>query len=155
MDDIFVNECKCLISMHIYLTKIVIRISKEKPIAYTEWEKCLKKDRMHTLTCIKQTLFSTFNYLEISKLKIFKWKLIHFILPCKELLKQWRIVNESECQVCKKMKITNIFTLIVNTCITKHIRKRWKKDNKSLYRRSCFLPGNSYFAYNLNILFYI
>ena len=23
---------------------------KEKPIAYTKWEKCLKKDRMHTLT---------------------------------------------------------------------------------------------------------
>ena len=22
---------------------------KEKPIAYTKWEKCLKKDRMHTL----------------------------------------------------------------------------------------------------------
>ena len=112
MDDIFVNECKCLVSMHIYY------------IAYTKWKKCLKKDIMHTLTCIKQTLFSTFNYLEISKLKIFKWKLIHFILPCKELLKQWRIVNESECQVCKKMKITNIFTLIVNTCITKHIGKR-------------------------------
>jgi hypothetical protein len=34
---------------------------KEKPIAYTKWEKCLKKDRMHTLTCIKQTLFFTFN----------------------------------------------------------------------------------------------
>jgi hypothetical protein len=30
---------------------------KEKPIAYTKWGKCLKKDRMHTLTCIKQTLF--------------------------------------------------------------------------------------------------
>jgi hypothetical protein len=30
---------------------------KEKPIAYTKWEKCLKKDRMHTLTCITQTLF--------------------------------------------------------------------------------------------------
>jgi hypothetical protein len=35
----------------------------EKPIAYTKWEKCLKKDRMHTLTCITQTLFFTFNYL--------------------------------------------------------------------------------------------
>jgi hypothetical protein len=23
---------------------------KEKPIAYTKWEKCLKKDRMHTCT---------------------------------------------------------------------------------------------------------
>jgi hypothetical protein len=29
---------------------------KEKPIAYIKWEKCLKKDRMHTLTCITQTL---------------------------------------------------------------------------------------------------
>jgi hypothetical protein len=37
---------------------------KEKPIAYTKWGKCLKKDRMHT--CIKQTLFFTFNYLEIN-----------------------------------------------------------------------------------------
>ena len=47
---------------------------QEKPIAYTKWEKCLKKDRMHTLTCIKQILFFTFNYLEVDKLKIFKWK---------------------------------------------------------------------------------
>ena len=31
-------------------------------MTYTNWEKCLKKVRMHTLTCIKQTLFSTFNY---------------------------------------------------------------------------------------------
>ena len=42
---------------------------KEKPIAYTKWEKCLKKDRMHTLTCTKQPLFSTFNYLELNKLQ--------------------------------------------------------------------------------------
>jgi hypothetical protein len=27
---------------------------------------------------------------------MYKWKLIHFILPCKELLKQWRIVNNSD-----------------------------------------------------------
>ena len=75
---------------------------KEQPIAYTKWGKCLMKDRMHTLTCIKKTLFFTFNYLELNKLQIFIWKLIHFILPCKELLKQWRIVNDSDCQVCKE-----------------------------------------------------
>jgi hypothetical protein len=63
----------------------------KKPIAYTKWEKCVKKNRM-----------LTFNYLELNKLKIFKWKLIHFILLCKELLKQWRIVNDSDCQVCKE-----------------------------------------------------
>jgi len=50
---------------------------------------------MHTLTCMKQSLFFTFNYLELNKLKI-------VILPCKELLKQWRIVNDSDCQVCKE-----------------------------------------------------
>ena len=71
--------------------------------------------------CIAQTLFFTFNYLELNKLKMFKWKLIHFILPCKELLKQWRIVNNSDGYV-KKKKITNMFTLIVN--ITSNIGKR-------------------------------
>ena len=75
---------------------------KEKPIAYTKWEKCLKKDRMQTLTCIIPIFFFTFNYLELNRLKIFKWKLIHFILPSKELLKQWRIVNNSDCLVCKE-----------------------------------------------------
>jgi hypothetical protein len=30
---------------------------------------------------LTQTLFFTFNYLELNKLKIFKWKRIHFILP--------------------------------------------------------------------------
>jgi hypothetical protein len=33
---------------------------QEKPIAYTKWEKCLKKDRMHTLTCIKQNIIFHF-----------------------------------------------------------------------------------------------
>ena len=44
---------------------------KEKHIAYTKREKCLKKDKMHTLTCIKQTLFSTFNYFELNKFTLY------------------------------------------------------------------------------------
>ena len=84
---------------------------KEKNIAYTKWEKCLKKDKMHTLTCMKQTLVFTFNYLELNKLKIFQWKLIHFILLCKELLKQWRIVNDSDCLVCKVKRKLQTFLL--------------------------------------------
>ena len=34
-------------------------------ISYTKWEKCLQKDRMHTLTCMQQILLFTFNYLEL------------------------------------------------------------------------------------------
>lgn len=104
---------------------------KEKPIAYTKWEKCLKKDRMNTLTCIKQTLFFTFNYLELNKLKIFKWKLIHFILPCKELLKQWRIVNDSECQVCKENE--NYKHFYFNCKYNKTYWQEVKKMTKKLY----------------------
>jgi hypothetical protein len=98
---------------------------KEKPIAYTKWGKCLKKDRMHTLTCITQSLFFAFNYLELNKLKIFKWKLIHFILPCKELLKQWRIVNNSDCLVCKEKEN---YKHLYFDC--KYNKKYWQKVKK-------------------------
>ena len=77
-------------------------------------KKCLKKVRMYTLTCLKQTLVFTFNYLELNKLKIFQWKLIHFILPCKELLKQRRIVNDRDCPVYKERRSRH--TLIL-TCL--------------------------------------
>jgi hypothetical protein len=69
-----------IINKEVYKISLECQV-KEKPIAYTKWEKCIKKDRMHTLTCITQTLFFTFNYLELNKLKIFKWKLIHFTIP--------------------------------------------------------------------------
>ena len=68
---------------------------------------------------------------------MYKWKLIHFILPCKELLKQWRIVNDSDCQVCKE---TENYKHFYFDC--KYNKAYWqeveKNDNKSLYRRSCF-----------------
>ena len=90
------NQIKILQIKNKEVYKILLESQlKDKPIAYTKWKKCLKKDRMHTLTCMKQSLFFTFNYLELNKLKI-------VILPCKELLKQWRIVNDSDCQVCKE-----------------------------------------------------
>jgi hypothetical protein len=38
---------------------------KEKPIAYTKWEKCLKKDRMHTLTCTENKDVCNFLFLYI------------------------------------------------------------------------------------------
>ena len=99
---------------------------------------------MHTLTCITQTLFFTFNYLELNKLKIFKWKLIHFILPCKELLKQWRIVNNSDCLVCKEKENYKHFYF---DC--KYNKKYWqevKKMTTNLYIGDhVFKPGISGF----------
>ena len=60
---------------------------------------------------LTQTLFFTFNYLELNRLKIFKWKLIHFILPCKENYKYFYFdckYNKKYWQEVKKMT-TNLY----------------------------------------------
>jgi hypothetical protein len=102
--------------------------------------KMFKKDRMHTLTCITQTLFFTFNYLELNKLKIFKWKFIHFILPCKELLKQWRIVNNSDCLVCKEPQgfqsgqVPGTFTRLRSCIVPEEITEPPKISGKVIFK---------------------
>ena len=41
-----------------------------------------------------------FSYLEENKLKIFRWKLIQYIIPTKQILFQWKIVNNNRCNFC-------------------------------------------------------
>jgi hypothetical protein len=41
-----------------------------------------------------------FSYLEENKLKIFRWKLIQYIIPTKKILFQWKIVNNDRCNFC-------------------------------------------------------
>ena len=38
---------------------------------------------------------------EENKLKMFRWKLFHFIIPNKVLLFKWKIVGNSLCNFCK------------------------------------------------------
>ena len=33
-----------------------------------------------------------------------KWKLLHYILPCKELLFKWKIVTSPMCNVCNTVE---------------------------------------------------
>ena len=41
-----------------------------------------------------------FHYLEESKLKIFRWKLLQYIIPTKKLLMKWRIAINCQCNFC-------------------------------------------------------
>jgi hypothetical protein len=41
-----------------------------------------------------------FNYLSENKLKVFRWKLLHFIIPTKKLLLKWKIMKNSLCNLC-------------------------------------------------------
>jgi hypothetical protein len=36
-----------------------------------------------------------------NKFKVYKWKLIHYILPCKELLFKWHITTNNLCNNCQ------------------------------------------------------
>ena len=45
----------------------------------------------------KSQLYSFINF---NKLKIFKWKLLQYIIPTKKLLMKWRITYNSQCNVC-------------------------------------------------------
>jgi hypothetical protein len=39
-------------------------------------------------------------HLEENKLKIFRWKLLQYIIPTKKLLMKWRIAINSQCNFC-------------------------------------------------------
>jgi hypothetical protein len=36
-----------------------------------------------------------------NKCKVYKWKLIHYILPCKEVLFKWHIATNNLCNNCQ------------------------------------------------------
>ena len=56
------------------------------PMGFLKWEKQLKNKNKR-----KNTLLFTFKCLDESKYKIFKWKLLHYILPCNQLLSMWKL----------------------------------------------------------------
>ena len=39
-------------------------------------------------------------YLKENKLKVFRWKLLHFIVPTKKLLLKWKVMKNSLCNLC-------------------------------------------------------
>ena len=49
----------------------------------------------------KNTFKFIFGTLKENKEKIFRWKLIHRVLPNNILLSQWKIVNDKKCNTCK------------------------------------------------------
>ena len=65
-------------SQDIYKTpNIMNKNIKEHPTGFMKW-----RQKLGNTICIKDMLKFTFRHLKENKLKIFRWKLLHFILPC-------------------------------------------------------------------------
>ena len=51
-------------------------------------------------TNMSQLYSFIFHYLEENKLKIFRWKLLQYIIATMKLLMKWRIAINSQCSFC-------------------------------------------------------
>ena len=67
-----------------------------KPIGFNTWNTYLQKE----LPKCEAVCYFIFNYLSENKLKVFRWKLLHFIIPTKKLLLKWKVMNNSLCNLC-------------------------------------------------------
>jgi hypothetical protein len=41
-----------------------------------------------------------FNYSLENKLKVFRWKLLHFIIPTQNILLKWKMMENNLCNLC-------------------------------------------------------
>jgi hypothetical protein len=70
-------------------------------------------------------IFFIFKFLEENKLKMFRLKLFHFIIPNKILLFKWKIVGNSLCNFCK-----------LNVCLSKRVLDKISEFNKGFGYRN-------------------
>ena len=78
-----------------------------KPIGFNTWNTYLQKE----LTKCETVYYFIFNYLSENKLKVFRWKLLHFIIPTKKLLLKWKIMKNSLCNLCSLVEVRVITKL--------------------------------------------
>ena len=69
-----------------------------KPIGIHFWTTYLDIQDFQNITDLYQFIFKI---LLENKLKIFRWKLLQFIIPTKSHLFKWKISTDSLCNVCK------------------------------------------------------
>ena len=69
----------------------------EKPTSVKNWDRSIVD---HERSDLQSTYCFIFQYLEENKLKIFRWKLLHFLIPKKQLLCKWKLTNNSLCNFC-------------------------------------------------------
>ena len=62
----------------------------------------LQRDKLYIEASVKFMLDFVFNHIQENDEKIYRWKLLHCILPNKILLQRWKITNNDQCVLCHK-----------------------------------------------------
>ena len=67
-----------------------------KPIGLNTWNTYLQQE----LPKCEIVCYFIFSYLRENKTKVFRWKLLHFIIPTKKILLKWKIMENCLCNLC-------------------------------------------------------
>ena len=100
-DKIIVNG-KCIDPSQLsnkYFYNEYINVNFLKPIGMNTWLMYLSINEKPNMSQLYSFIFP---FLEENKLKIFRWKLLQYIIPTKKLLMKWRIAINSQCNFCGK-----------------------------------------------------
>ena len=98
--DKFIVNGKCIDPSQLsnkYFYNEYINIKFLKPIGINTWLRYLSINEKPNMSQLYSFIF---HYLEENKLKIFRWKLLQYIIPTKKLLMKWRIAINSQCNFC-------------------------------------------------------
>ena len=95
---------------------------KEKPIGFTKWEKELNIENISY--SVTNMLKFMHDYLKDNKLREFRWKLLHYIIPCNKLLQQWRVISSPVCNICNVVETYDHYFL---TC--RYLENFWNEIN--------------------------
>ena len=102
-DKLIVNG-KCIVPSQLsnkYFYNEYINVKFLKPIGINTW---LRYFSINEKPNMSQLYSFIFHYLEENKLKIFRWKLLQYIIPTKKLLMKWRIAINIQCNFCGQDK---------------------------------------------------
>ncbi len=69
-----------------------------QPIGINIWTKNLKLDSKPNMSFVNDFIFK---FLRENKMKMFRWKLLNYIIPTKQLLFKWKISTNSKCNFCQ------------------------------------------------------
>jgi hypothetical protein len=98
-----------------YFYNEYINVKFLKPIGINTWLRYLSINEKPNTSQLYSFIF---HYLEENKLKIFRWKLLQYIIPTKKLLMKWRIAINSQCNFCGQDEdYLHYFSQIKNICL--------------------------------------
>ena len=89
------------------------------PVGFNNWSRHLN---LHEKPDMSQIYSFIFYFLQENKLKIFRWKLIQFIIPTNFFLTVWRLSN---CSLCNFCQIEEDYVHLFMSC--KYLSHIWKK----------------------------